>query len=199
MSVGLLRDLAGEIERFMRVEPGMPVALAYLVGMAVPTALLHELGHALAAGRRLGVPLYISVGGTGKLVRIHLRRLRMAVNALPLPFGYASFGASRASANALLLVALAGPAASFCGFVVAAVALASVAQTGVVHNLLWAAAATSLARVLLSIVPLELKERRDGTRLRTDGRVAFAALRASRAFRARERAQATAIPGSTST
>lgn len=201
LGVALLHDLAGVIQRFMHAEPGMPVVLVYLAGVAVPMTLLHELAHALVAARRLGGPVHVSVGGTGKLVRIHLRRLTMAVNALPHPSrlgGYTSFDASRASARDLLLVALAGPAASLAGFIVSALALSSAPPTGVVHNLLWAATAANLFGVL-NIVPLEFQERREGPRLRSDGRIALQAIRASRAFGACQRSQARAIPGSTST
>jgi hypothetical protein len=169
------------------VHPGgdVPTLFAYVLALSLPMTCLHELGHALAAARRLGDPVHISVGGTRRLLRIRFRRLTMAVNALPYRAslgGYDSIDASRASARDLLLVALAGPLASLTGFLAAAIALSSVSTSGSWHDLLWAAAVTNLA-ACVSIVPLELRERRGGPRLRTDGRLVLDAVRARRALR----------------
>jgi hypothetical protein len=197
-----LPALGSLVQRFVDPAPGMPLVLACVLAMAVPVALLHELGHALVAARRLGGSAHISLRGTGALVRVRLRRLTMVVAALPhsagMP-GYRTLEESRASARDLLLVALAGPAVSLLGFTLAALALSSARVTGVAHDSLWAAAATNLLAALLTLTPLELQGRRGAPKLRTDGRVALLAVRAGRSFRACERAQAKAIPGSTST
>jgi hypothetical protein len=181
-----MRELAEAVQRFLNASPGMPATLLYVSIAAIPVILVHELGHALMAARRLGAPVHVSVGATGRLLRVHFRRLTMAVNALPHPHGlggYATFDASRASAFDLLLVALAGPAASLCSFALAALALATSPAAGVVHDVLWAATLDSLAWLLLNIVPLEVQERREGPKLRTDGLLALQAMRAVRAFR----------------
>jgi peptidase M50-like protein len=172
-------------QSFIGSAPRMPLAVVYLVAVGVPVVLLHELGHALVAARRLGGPVHMSVGRTGARLSAHFRRLTMAVGALPHPTGvggYTSFASSRASARDLLLVALAGPAASLLGFALAVMALAVAPASGVAHDVLWAAAVTNLAGVL-NIVPLELRERREGPRFRTDGQFALRAMRAVRAFR----------------
>jgi hypothetical protein len=197
--VGLLSDPAGVIDHFIRSSPGMPATFTYLAAVAVPTTLLHELAHALVAARRLGGRVHVSVGARGSLVRIHLRRLSMAVNALPHAARLGGFDALRAAARDLLLVALAGPAASLAGFALSALVLSYVPRAGTVHDLLWAATAANLCAALLSLIPFQFQEHRGAPKLRTDGRVALEAIRARRAFRACERSQASAMPGSTST
>ena len=94
-------DSVGLIDRFTSI-PGMPALLLYLAAAAVPVILLHELGHALVASRRLGGPVHISVVGTGTLLSIRIKRIRLDVSALSHaaePPSPTSLDAVRASAR----------------------------------------------------------------------------------------------------
>ena len=168
----------GLIERFSSI-PGMPALLVYLVAAAVAVILLHKLGHALAASWRLRDPVHISLEGTGTLLSIRIRRLRLDVNALSHAAerpSSSSVAAVRASARDVVLVALAGPAASLLSSVIAACALSLAPGGGAVHGLLWAVTVMGLVGAL-PILPLVLQERPGGPRLRTDGRLALEAAR----------------------
>src|SRR2546425_184321 len=189
-------DPVGLIDRFTSI-PSTPALFLYLAAAAVPGILLHELGHALVASRRLGDPLHISVGGTGTLLSIRIRRLRLDVSALShaaQPPSSTSVDAVRASARDVMLVALAGPAASLLCSALAACALSLAPGTGLGHDFLWATTAMGLLGVL-TVVPLVFQERPGGPRLRTDGRLALDAARAVRPLRGRSpRAPAPAEP-----
>jgi hypothetical protein len=91
------------------------------------------------------------------------------------------FDASRATIRDVLLIALAGPAASLAGTVISAWALSAASPPGVVHDLLWAATLTGVFGVL-NLVPLRLQEGRTGPTFRSDGRLALDALRLARAL-----------------
>jgi hypothetical protein len=184
MDMGVVGALADAVKSFIDSGPGA-AAPGYLLVATIPVVLAHELGHAIVAARRLGGPVHISVGGTGALLRVRLRRLTLAVNAVPRRSGadgFASFDAARATARDVTLIALAGPAASLLCAVLGAIALSSSARTSVVHNFMWAVTAVGLLGVL-NLVPFDLQERRGGPRLRSDGRLALEAARASRALR----------------
>src|ERR1700736_3946505 len=119
----------------------MAALLVYLLAAAVEVILLHKLGHALAASWRLGDPVHISLDGTGTLLSIRIRRLRLDVNALSHAAerpSRSSVAALRASARDVVLVALAGTAASLLSSLVAACALTLAPGRGAVHGLLWA-------------------------------------------------------------
>ncbi len=108
----------------------------------------------------------------------------MAINALEQPnhaSGAAEFDASHATARDVLLIAVAGPAASLVGTVLTAWALSAAPESGVFHDLLWAATLGGVFGVL-NIVPLTLQERRGGPSFRTDGGLALDALRVARAL-----------------
>jgi hypothetical protein len=163
----------------------MPALLLYLAAAAVPLAMLHELGHALVAWRRLAVPIQASVGGTGTFLSIRVGRLTLTVNALTHPDETpdpASVAAARASARDLVLVALGGPVSSLLGSVIAVCALALAPKSGGVHDVLWALTVMGLLGAL-SIVPLVFQERPGGPRLRTDGRLALEAAHVGRRLR----------------
>jgi hypothetical protein len=181
----LLRTILAAIDDFMKSGPGLPATLAYLTIAAVPVTLLHELGHAVVAMRRLREPVLVSVGSTGQLLRARVGRLTMTVNALgnpAQPGGFAAFDAARASARDIILIALAGPIASLLGAAIAAVAYSAAPTTGPWHDLLWALTFSGVGSVILNVVPFEIEQRRGGLRLRTDGRLALDAARAVRSM-----------------
>jgi hypothetical protein len=183
--VDALYRLADAIVHFMDSSPGLPISLLCIAIAALPVTLLHELGHAVAARRLLGSDVQVSVGSTGKLADIQLGQIALAINALSHPgraSGAAEFDASRATARDILLIALAGPAASLVGTVLTAWALSAASPSGALHNLLWAATAAGVFGVL-NLVPLSFQEGRDGPSVRTDGRLALDALRVARALR----------------
>jgi len=181
--MALARELAGTVTSFMNASPGMPAWLLYFSVALIPVTLLHELGHALAARRLLGGAVQVRVGTAGRLASVRLGQITVAVRAISHPGriqGVAFFDATRATARDLVVVALAGPAASLLGFALALWAYASVPAVGVVHNLLWCVTLASLGAVL-NIIPFEFQERRGGPLLRTDGLVALKAARIARA------------------
>jgi Zn-dependent protease len=183
--VDWLYSIAGAVVGFMDAGPGLPVSLLYLAFAAIPVTLLHELGHAVAARRLLGGDVQVAVGSVGKIAGVRLGQVALAVNALSHPGragGSAEFDASRATARDILLIALAGPAASLAGTVLTAWALSAASPSGMLHSVLWAATFAGAFGVL-NLVPLTLQEGRDGPPLRTDGRLALDALRVARAWR----------------
>lgn len=179
-----LNGLGGAIRHFIDSGPAAPALFGYLAALALPAALLHELGHALLAARSAGDPVRIWLGGTRHVLRVRLRRLRLTVSLLtqqPSSAGASSFDAACTSARELILIALGGPVASLAGLAVAACGLASTSGHGVLHNLLWAATVTGFFAAL-GAVPLEIRARTGGARLRTDGRVVLDAVRAQRSL-----------------
>ncbi len=179
----LLYNLADAIVRFMDSGPGLVASLIFLMITAIPVTLLHELGHAIAARRLLDVNVQVSVGSAGKLAEMRLGQIALSINALSHPArvaGVAEFDGSRATARDVLLIALAGPAASLAGTMVTALALSAASTTGALHDLLWAATLAGVVGVL-NLVPLRFQEKRRGPTLRTDGRLALDALRIGRA------------------
>jgi Zn-dependent protease len=182
--VELLYDLAEAILRFMGADPGFPVSLLYIFIAGIPVTLLHELGHAVVARRLLSGEVQVEVGTVGKVAELRLGEIALSINALSDPSragGYAEFDASRATARDVLLIALAGPAASLLG-TIATASLLGHAPPGVLHNLLWAATLAGVFGVL-NLIPLTLQERRNGPSRRSDGKLALDALRVVRALR----------------
>lgn len=177
-----LRFLVLAFVTFVRVSPSLPAALACLAVASIPATILHELGHGVIARRLLGGEVQITVGTAGRIADVRLGQIAMSVNALGHPArgaGYASFSASRASARDVVMIALAGPAASLVGCALTGWALFASPSTGIVHNLLWGATAAG-AFCVLNIVPFEFQEHRGGPRLRSDGLVALRAARIAR-------------------
>jgi hypothetical protein len=183
--VDLLYGLAEAIASFMAFRPAMPAVFLYLALAGIPAILLHELGHAFAAARRLGGEVEVSVGNAGRLAELRLGQIKASINALSLPgraSGLATFDDSRATAHDVLWVAVAGPLASLLGALPTAMLLAAAPESGFAHDLLWAGLLVGIVGVL-NLIPFEFQERRNGPRFRSDGRLALDALRVARALR----------------
>ncbi|MDQ3937989.1 MAG: hypothetical protein M3253_04835 [Chloroflexota bacterium] len=180
-----LYDAAAGIYGFMNSAPGMPEWLLYMVLGAIPVVVVHEIGHAMAARRLLDTPVTVTIGSFGELAQLHFGQISMSLNAFSSPTrmaGSAEFDASRARAQHILLIALAGPAASAAGLLISIAALVTVPQHGVLHDLMWATTFGS-AFAVLNLVPFAYQERRDGPTHQSDGRLALDAARAVRALR----------------
>jgi hypothetical protein len=119
----------------------VPQALLFIALGAIPVTLIHELGHALAERWLLGTPVSVAVGSYGRLGELELAKISVTLNALGSPArvaGSATLDASRARALDILLIALAGPAASFVACSSALRCLAQSPATGLVHDIIWA-------------------------------------------------------------
>jgi len=184
--VDILYFLAGALYDFMNGMPeGWPAGFSFLWWgflAAVPVTMLHELGHALIAARRLGAEVEVTVGNAVKLAEVRLGRIQASLNAFARPgyvAGSAAFDATRATARDVLWIALAGPLASLVGLAVSAFLLKLAAPTGPVHDLLWSMTGASAFAFGLSLLPFKADES-DGTKVWTDGRLALDALRVMR-------------------
>lgn len=163
--------------RFLTSEGGPSLlALVVLSLFVVPLVVwVHELGHALVAMRLLDAEVELTVGSVGKVLEAQWGSLQVRVNALGGQ-GQVSLDGARATARDMLLISLAGPAASACGLVVTAVALAWV-PPGLVHDAIWVAMLFSVAATL-SVVPLAVSRAAPGRpEVRSDGQLALAAAR----------------------
>ena len=179
----LLAELFSEVlapfDYFMDSEPAWLVFIVLSVLIAPFAVWLHELGHALAATRLLDEEVEITIGSFGKVLEAQIGSLRIRVNALSSPLGasgQASFAGARATARDVLLIALAGPAASACGLAITAVALAW-APPGLLRDALVIATLCGTVGVI-GLVPLPLSRARHGRPAeRSDGQLALEAAR----------------------
>jgi membrane-associated protease RseP (regulator of RpoE activity) len=180
--MSVVHGAAEAFVEFMDSGPPLYVSLVLFFVVGIPLVLLHELGHASAARLILGGRVEVTVGGYGQLVDVELGALRMRLNGIvPLAgvAGTAVFDDSRARADDILLIALAGPAASLLGTILTAWLLSGTAAGSMVHAVLWSATGAGAMLTIVNLVPMELLER-SGNRWRTDGRVALDALRLAR-------------------
>lgn len=180
----LLYALADHLVVFMNDSPGLLAGVVYVLVASIPVVLLHELGHAAVAQRRLGAEVDVTVGGWAEFARLRLGQISVSLNVLGrygTASGVAKFDAARATARDILVIAVAGPAASLVGTVATAWAW-SATTSGIGHHLLWAATAVG-ATAVLNLIPLAYQERRGGATFRTDGLVVLDAVRVIRATR----------------
>jgi hypothetical protein len=178
---GLLETLVAAVVRFMDAMPAVPIAVLATMVVAVPVTLVHELGHALMARRRLDTEVDVQVGTSGRIATVRLGRIAAEIHAWGMPgrvAGQAAFDGSAATALDAALIALAGPAASLIGFVVCACAW-SATSGGIVRDLLWAATLEGAGASLVNLIPMALHEH-GGRVVRTDGRVVLDAAHSAR-------------------
>ena len=165
----------------MDASPGLVTAFIGVAIVSIPLTLLHELGHAVVARRRVGGDVEVTVGTSGRFAELRLGRIAIALNALADPTrrgGTARFDAGRATARDVVAIALAGPAASFAGFV-----LSLRAYSAVGGGLLWCATLASVFAFVLNLIPMRLQERPGEPPVRTDGALALDALKIARSGR----------------
>lgn len=159
------------------------VTLALLAVLSIPVTLLHETGHAVVARMTLETDVEVRVGDVGKLAELQLGEIRFHVNVASTfsgPAGHAAFDDSRARARDIIVIALAGPAASLIGTVVTALICNASSPGTALHDVFWAATVVGAWGVVINLIPMELAQRR-GERWRTDGRLALDAFRTLRA------------------
>ena len=176
----LLFSALEALDELMQSGPGLFPALFLLLVMSWPLTLLHELGHALAAVVLLDEDVDVEVGQYGRFAEGRLGRIRFELQApslFPGVAGTAGFDDARATARDILLIALAGPAASALGAVATALLLGAVGESGWLHDVLWAATLNGIFFTLLNTVPFAVVERRGEAPTRSDGLLALDALR----------------------
>jgi hypothetical protein len=180
----LLQTIAEAIVDYMDNGPGFLLTLLYSAIAWYPVILLHEFGHAVAAVLLLGEDVDVEVGSAGKLAELQLGRIAVSMNAVAGPgqAGVAQFDDSRATARDVLLIALAGPAASLAGTGLTALVLWAASPGGFLAGVLWAATLLGAGGVL-NLVPFRYQVTRSRPAWRSDGLLALDALRVVHALR----------------
>jgi hypothetical protein len=168
-----------DLVHFMDGLPSLPVLLVIAVLVEPALMLLHELGHAVAAASRLPGPVLVRVGGERPLLSGSLGRVRLLLHPIVLPWrfdGRCVYDARSQTRADAVVIALAGPAASFASGLLAWMALHSLGTASPLHALFEVATFLALGTGLICLVPLTLHDAK-GTRLRTDGAIVVAAMR----------------------
>ena len=181
----LLYAIAEALFNFINSGPALFTSALYLLPAGLPLILLHELGHAVVAARRLGGDVEVTVGNAVRLAQFRLGHVNASLHALQSPLGTVgsvSFDVSRARAKDVLWIAVAGPLASLIGFVGVLTAYSIAPGDGVLHDLLWAAVWASLYGVL-NLIPFRLQELGQSSPQPSDGWLARDALRVIRDLR----------------
>ncbi len=177
--MGILQSLAETVVNFMNAEPALVPTLIALPFAVFVVIAVHEFGHALAARRLLDVDVTVAVGRIGRIADLQLGRVRVELNVLTGlagTGGSASFSAARATARDLLLIALAGPAASLVALIATIELYAQTSPGSFPRLLLWGMVLTGILAVL-NVIPFRWRRRRDGPLLSSDGRLVLEALR----------------------
>jgi len=165
-------------QSFMDGGPPLPVSLALLFLTAPFLALLHELGHAVAALVLLPGRVVVQIGGGSKpMVVSEAGRLAVGFHPVMLPWRFDAVCAYEAPSSRVetAVIALAGPAASFITGTGAVSAFVRT-ESGLLHDLLGVMTLASFFTVVVCLVPLTLTDS-TGARLQTDGATVVAALR----------------------
>lgn len=145
----------------------------------------HELGHAVMARRRLGGRVTLRVGQFGKAVDVTVGGVRAQIHMLDVVSGSGAVevDASHLTADDLVAVAVAGPAASLLAVVLGVPVLAALpADSGLVHSLAWWFVLNSVIGVL-NLLPFRIRLSRAGGPISSDGRQILDALAVKWALR----------------
>ena len=180
----VLYSLAQVLYDFIESSPGLLGILVYPFVVGFPLIGLHEIGHAVVAMRRLDTDVEVTVGNAAQVAEVRLGQISASLNILRTPgapAGTASFDASRARAEDVLWIALAGPAFSAVALVLTILLYSAAPADGLVHDLLWTAVMVGLFGVL-NVIPFRLGGEGKGQSA-SDGRMALDALRVIRELR----------------
>ena len=165
--------------------PGLLMGMLYIAIVGLPLILLHELGHAMVAARRLDADVEVTVGNAVKIAQVRLGQVNASLHAFQNPLGTvgsASFDASRARAEDVLWIALAGPAVSVLCFVGVIAAYSVAPVDGVVRDVLWAGVVVTVYGIL-NVIPYKLRDLGQSAPQPSDGWLARDALRVLRELR----------------
>jgi hypothetical protein len=157
-----------------------------LIGLLVTT--IHEGGH-LVAGLWTGQEqVALRIGSFGGLIEQRLGAVRMDVSIVEVPWrssGEVTFHAAQTTAQQMVGIALAGPAASVVGAAATAWIAAS-AGSSAVSEFFAMATVMGLGAGIFNLIPMTLTEgtrRNPGARIASDGRHALNALQVLAALR----------------
>jgi hypothetical protein len=175
----LLYGLAQTVNDFMQAGPSLFWFFVALVITSPFVILIHELGHTFAAHALLDDHVDVQVGSGFKLLEIEAPRTTINIHALG---GGGQALVRAAPPREMLLIAIAGPAASLLALA-PTIAFYSLTSPGtVMHGLLWTAVLAGVFGVL-QLVPLAISDGYQGRPLRSDGMIVVDALRAMRTNR----------------
>ena len=161
--------------------PGFPWWIGWIALVALLVTAIHESGHLLAALSTRQEQVSLRIGSFGGLIEERLGAVRMEVSVFAAPWrssGAVSFDAAQTTAQQMLGIALAGPAASLVGAAGTAW-LAASSSSSAVSEFFAAATVAGVFAGILNLIPMTLTEgtrRQPGDRLATDGRHALNAL-----------------------
>jgi hypothetical protein len=162
--------------------PGFPWWIAWIALISLVVTAIHESGHLVAALWTGQEHVALRIGSFGGLIDQRLGALRADVALVGVPWrssGDVSFDAAQTTARQMLVIALAGPAASLAGAGGTAWISASTRSSSVSEFFAMATVAGVFAG-LLNLIPMTLTQgtrRNPGARVATDGRHARDALR----------------------
>ncbi|MGZ4268062.1 MAG: metalloprotease [Solirubrobacteraceae bacterium] len=160
-----------------------PVPLAALfLAVGLVSTLVHELGHALAARSLVDTDVLIRIGDRVPLGTVRFGRVAVDLNAIATPrraAGVAYADLSQATPRDMLLIALAGPAASLAQ--VPVIALCWVATGGLLHTAFAIVIAQGVFAGAFNLVPRRRRDATTGGSICSDGWHAREALRRIRA------------------
>jgi hypothetical protein len=162
--------------------PGLPWWIGWIVLISLLVTVIHEGGHLLAALWTDQEQVSVQVGSYGQLIEQRLGAVRLDISALNVPWrtsGAVSFDAAVTTARQMLIIALAGPAASLAGAAGTAWIAGSTSPSAA-SRFFAMATAMGVITAILNLIPMTYTEgtrRRPGPRIASDGRHALNALR----------------------